>query len=110
MTVHKSTENITTSEEVSKVTHEVHKRTDKITTNKEVDKGAKKLEYMKEAVVTIRRKDSDKVEGQSKVSTGWFNLDHEFLKGNFSILEPDFYKNFMKSILKVYKWNSIKRF
>ena len=33
---------------------------------------------MKEALVTIRRKDSDKFEGQYKLSTGWFNLDHEF--------------------------------
>ena len=63
--VQKRTENITTGEEFVKVTDEVHKRTDKITTNKEVDKGAKKLEYMKEAVVTIRRKDSDKFEGPS---------------------------------------------
>ena len=76
--VHKSTENITTSEEVSKVTHEVHKRTDKITTNEQVYRGNEKLEYMKEAVVTIRRKDSDKFENHSKGSTGWFNIDHEF--------------------------------
>ena len=38
---------------------------------------------MKEAVVTIYRKDSDKFEGQSKVSTGWFNLDIEFFKRKF---------------------------
>ena len=44
---------------------------------------------MKEAVVTIRRKDSDKFEGQSKGSTGWFNLDHEFSKRNVSSLEPE---------------------
>ena len=49
-----------------------------ITTNEEVDKGTEKLEYMREAVVTIRRKDSDKFEGHSKGSTGWFNIDHEF--------------------------------
>ena len=30
---------------------------------------------MKEAVVTIRKKNSDKFDGQSKGSTGWFNLD-----------------------------------
>ena len=45
---------------------------------------------MKEAVVTIRRKDSDKFEGRSKGSTGWFNLDNEFLKRKISTLEPDF--------------------
>ena len=32
---------------------------------------------MKKAVFTIRRKDSDKFEGQYKGSTGWFNIDHE---------------------------------
>ena len=32
---------------------------------------------MKEAVVKIRNKDLDNFEGQSKGSTGWFNLDHE---------------------------------
>ena len=53
---------------------------------------------MEEAVVTISRKDSDKFEGHSKVSTGWFNPDHEFKE---STLEPDFYENFMKIILKV---------
>ena len=43
-------------------------------------------------MVTICRKDSDKFEGQSKESTGQFNLDNEFLKRNFYTLEPDFYK------------------
>ena len=38
------------------------------------------MEDIKEAVVTIRRKDSDKFEGHSKGSTGWFNLDHELKK------------------------------
>ena len=33
---------------------------------KDVDKGTGELEYMKEAVVIIRRKDLDKFEGQSK--------------------------------------------
>ena len=44
-------------------------------------------------MVTIFRKDSDKFEGQSKGSTGWFNLDHEFKKKN-STLEPNFYTFF----------------
>ena len=48
--------------------------------NEEVEKSTEKLEDTKKAVVTIRRKDSDKFEGQYKGSTGWFNLDHEFLK------------------------------
>ena len=71
--VHNRTENITTSEEVVKVTDEVHKLTEKIKANGKVDKGTKKLEDMKEAVITIRMKDSDQCEGQSKGSTGWFN-------------------------------------
>ena len=58
--VHKCIDNITTSEEVVKVTDEIHKRTEKITTNEEVDKGSEKLEDMKEAVVIIHTKDSDK--------------------------------------------------
>ena len=56
---------------------------------------------MEEAVVTIRGKCSDKFEGQSKGSTKWFNLDHEFFLIKISTLEPDFYKEFMKIILKV---------
>ena len=43
----------------------------------DVDKGTKKLEDMKGAVVTIRRKYSDNFEGQSKVSTCWFNFYSE---------------------------------
>ena len=46
---------------------------------------------MKGAVVITRRKDTDKFEDQSKESTGWFNLDHEFLKIKCPKLEPDFY-------------------
>ena len=41
------------------------------------------LEYMKEALVTICRKDSDKFESQSKGSTEWFDLDSGFLKDMF---------------------------
>ena len=61
-----------------KVGDEVHKRTENITTNEEVEKGTEKLEDMKEAVVTTRKKDSDEFEGRSKGYTGWFNLDHDF--------------------------------
>ena len=88
--VHKRTEKITTSEGVVKGTYEVHRYTENITTNDEVDKGTEKLEDMKEAVVTICRNDSDKFEGHSKVSTGWFNPDHKFFFKQ-STLEPDFY-------------------
>ena len=47
---------------------------------KDVYKGNGELEDMKEALVTIQRKDSDKFEGRSKGSTGRFNVDHKFLK------------------------------
>ena len=46
---------------------------------------------MEELVVMIRKKDLDKFQGQSTGSTGWFNLDHEWLKRKFYTLEPDFY-------------------
>ena len=48
---------------------------------------------MKEAEITIRRKDSNKFEGQSKRYTGWFNIGHEF-KNKFSTFQPDFYTFF----------------
>ena len=67
-------------------------KNEKVTTSEEVDKGTKTLDDMKKAVVTIRGKDLYNFEGQSKVSTDWFNIDHEFLKRKFSTLEPDFYR------------------
>ena len=65
----KLTYKIATREEFVKCTDGVHKHTEKIATNEDVEKGSENLEYMKEAVVTIRRKDSDKFEYQSKGST-----------------------------------------
>ena len=101
------TEKVTTSEEVHKGTKKLDDKkeavvttpftkkklltTEKVTTSEEVDKATEKLNDMKESAVTIRRKYLDKFEVQSKVSTGWFNLDHDFLKRKFSTLEPDFY-------------------
>ena len=64
---------------------------EKVTTSEEFDKGTKNLDDMKEAVVTIYVKDLYNSDGQSKGSTGWFNLNHEFLRRKFSTLEPDFY-------------------
>ena len=89
--VHKHTEKITTSEEVFKGNYEVYKCIEKITTNEDVDKGTEKLEDMKQEVFTIRNKDSDKFEGKSKGSTGWFNIDHVFLKRKVSTIEQYFY-------------------
>ena len=108
--VHKRTEKITTNEDSEKGTDEVHKCTDEITTSKEVEKGSEKLEDTKEAVVTIRRKDSDQFEVQSKVSTGWFNLDHEFQKRKFSTLEPDFYKRLYEKNIERLDMESYKKF
>ena len=42
---------------------------------KDAEKGIGELEDMKEAVVTICRKDLDNFEGRYKGSTGWFKLD-----------------------------------
>ena len=97
--VHKRTEKFTTSKEVVNGTDEVQKRNDNITTNEDIDKGTEKLEDIKEAVVTICRKDSDKFEGQSKGSIGWFNFDCEFFFKNISTIEPDTYKNFYEKYI-----------
>ena len=64
---------------------------EKVTPSEEVDKVTKNVDDMKAEVFIIRRKDLDNFEGKSIGSTGWFNLDHEFFKRKFSTLEPDFY-------------------
>ena len=56
---------------------------------------------MEKPVHTITRNYLDNFQGQSTVSTVWLNLGHEWLKRKISILEPDFYKNFLKRVLKV---------
>ena len=68
------------------------------------------LDDMKEAVIRILREYLDKFQGQSKGSTGSFNLDHEFFKRNVSSLKLELYIFLMKRILKVRIWNHIKRF
>ena len=82
--VNKITEKFTTSDEVVKGFDEFHKHTENITKHEDVDKCTEKLEYMKDAVVKIRRKDSDKFEGQSKGSTGRFILDSELIFLSYS--------------------------
>ena len=59
------------------------------------------MDYIDGIVVKIRRNNSDNFKGHSAGSTGWFNLDCEWLKETFYTLEPDFYKKLLKSILKV---------
>ena len=44
---------------------------------------------MEDPVQTIRRNDLDKFQGQYTTSTGWFNLNHKWLKRKVSTLEPD---------------------
>ena len=69
---------------------------EKVTSSEEVDKGTKKLDDMKEAVVTIHRKYLDNFEGKSKGSTGWFNIDHELKKKGFLHLNRTSIKTFSK--------------
>ena len=64
---------------------------------------------MKQAVVTISRKDLDQFEGQYKGSTTWFKVDSGFLKTTFSTIHSGFYKNLKKRILKIDTWNCIQR-
>ena len=65
-------------------------------------------------VFMIRRKDLDnekekentkkyKFQGQSTTSIRWFDIHREWLEEKSSTREPDFYKNFIKQILKVKK-------
>ena len=98
-----TTERVTTSDEV-------HKRTENITTNEEDHKGPEKLEDMKEAVVSIFMKYLDNFEVQSKESTRWFNLHHEFLKISFSTLEPDLYKKHYENYIEVLDMEPYKMF
>ena len=65
-------------EKVTPFSKEIVVTSEKDTSSEEVDKGNKILDDMKEAVVTIRKNNLDNFEGQSIVSSGWFNLDHEF--------------------------------
>ena len=84
--------------------------TEKVTTSKEVDKVTRNLDDMKEAVFKIYRKCSDHFEGQSKGSTGWFNLDHEFLKRKLTTLESYFYKCFYEKDIEVEDMKPYKTF
>ena len=86
-----------TKKKVTPLTEKTVVASENITTSEEFDKGTKNLDGMKEAVVTICRKDLDNFEGQSTVSTGWFNINNEWLNV-FYTLEPDFYNFFEKDI------------
>ena len=49
------------------------------------------LDDIKEPVLTVCGKNLYNFQGQSTVSTGWLNLDREWLKEKFSTSEPYFY-------------------
>ena len=51
---------VVSEEKVMPLTKKKLVKTEKVAISEEVDKGTKHLDDMKEAVVTIRRKDSDK--------------------------------------------------
>ena len=53
---------------------------EKVKTSKEAEKGTKVLDDIEDVVVTIRRNNLDNFQGNSIGSTGWFNLDCEWLK------------------------------
>ena len=80
---------------------------EKVTPGGEVEKVIHILNDMEEPVHTMRKKDLDNVQGQSTGSTGWSNLDHEWLNRKFSILKTYFYNFFEKDIegqdIKTYK-------
>ena len=70
-------------------------------------------------VVMIHKRESDDVrekdktikfyfQGQSARTKHWFNLDHARLKENFTIREPDFYRNYMILNLGVIQHTAIK--
>ena len=71
---------------------------EKVTPSDDVKRGTNILNYTEYPVVTIRRKDLNKFQGQSAGSKVLLNLHHEWLKRKFYILEPDFY---LKNVLKV---------
>ena len=73
---------------------------EKVTPSEEVKKVTNILNDMENSVHTIHGKYLDNFQGQSTGSTNCLNLDHEWLKSKFSILETDFYKNFLEIILK----------
>ena len=59
---------------------------EKVTPSEEVEKRTNLLNDIEEPVHMIRRKDLGNFQGQYTASPGWFNLDHDWLKRNFSIL------------------------
>ena len=65
---------------------------------------------MKEAVVTIHRKDLYNFERHSKGSTSWYNIDNEFSKRKSSTLEPDFYKKLYEKDIEGQYMEPYKKF
>ena len=67
---------------------------EKVTTSEKAEKGTKTLDDIKDPVVKIHRENLDNFQGQSTGSTGWFNLNRDWLKEIVSTLEPEFYETF----------------
>ena len=67
---------------------------EKVTLSEEVEKVTKMLDDIEYPVVMIGRKKLDNFQGQSRWSTGWFNIYFEWLREKNSTPEPDFYKTF----------------
>ena len=83
---------------------------EKVTPSEKVEKGTNLLNEMEEPVHTIHRKCWDNFQGQYTGSTGWINLDHEWLKIKFSTLEPDFYKRLFEKDIEGQDIDTYKTF
>ena len=64
---------------------------EKVTPSEEVEKGTNILNNVEEPVLMTHEKYLDNFQGKYTASTGWFNLDNEWLKRKVSTLEPEFY-------------------
>ena len=77
---------------------------------KDVYKGTDELEFMRQKVNTIHRKGLYQFEGQSIGSKGWFKIDIEFFKTNFSKIHSEFYKALFKNNIKYQDMEVYKTF
>ena len=64
---------------------------EKVPPSEGVEKGTNILNDVEYPVLMIREKYLDNFQGKYTESTGWFNLDHKWLKRKFSKLETEFY-------------------
>ena len=83
---------------------------EKVTPSEGVEKETKLWNDMEEPVHTIHRKGLDKFQGQSTASTGWFNLDHEWLKRTFLHLNRVSIKNLFENNIEGQDIKTYKNF